>query len=59
MPQAPWTWIRAGDRRQPWIIGVPRTPAAGHAGERRGMADRHCAAVNGCLERPSPCPASR
>jgi len=24
LPQAPWTWIRAGDR-QPWIIGVPRT----------------------------------
>jgi len=32
MPQAPRTWIRAGDRRQPGIIGVPRTPAAGHAG---------------------------
>jgi len=32
MPQAPRTWIRAGDRRQPRIIGVPRTPAAGHAG---------------------------
>lgn len=26
LPQAPWTWIRAGDRHQPWIIGVPRTP---------------------------------
>jgi hypothetical protein len=25
MPQAPRTWIRAGDRRQPRIIGVPRT----------------------------------
>ena len=25
-PQAPWTWIRAGDRHQRWIIGVPRTP---------------------------------
>jgi hypothetical protein len=25
-------WIRAGDRRQSWIIGVPRTLADGHAG---------------------------
>jgi hypothetical protein len=25
MPQAPRTWIRTGDRRQPRIIGVPRT----------------------------------
>jgi hypothetical protein len=25
MPQAPRTWIRIGDRRQPWIIGVPRS----------------------------------
>jgi hypothetical protein len=25
-----------------------RTPADGHAGERRGRADRHCALVNGC-----------
>jgi hypothetical protein len=32
MPQAPRTWIRAGDRRQPRIIGVPRTLAVGHAG---------------------------
>ncbi len=24
--------IRAGDRHQPWIIGVPRTPADSHAG---------------------------
>ena len=32
MPQATRTWIRAGDRRQPRIIGVPHTPAAGHAG---------------------------
>ena len=32
MPQAPRTWIRAGDRRQPRIIGVPRTPAADRAG---------------------------
>jgi hypothetical protein len=24
LPQAPWTWIRAGDNHQPWIIGVPR-----------------------------------
>jgi len=34
-------------------------PADGHAGERRGRADRHCAAVNGCPKRPSPYPASR
>jgi hypothetical protein len=32
LPQAPSAWIRAGDRHQPWIIGVPRTPADGHAG---------------------------
>jgi hypothetical protein len=25
MPQASRTWIRTGDRRQPRIIGVPRT----------------------------------
>jgi hypothetical protein len=25
MPQAPRTWIRTGDRRRPWIIGVSRT----------------------------------
>jgi hypothetical protein len=31
-------------------------PADGHAGERRGRADRHCAAVNGCPKRPSPYP---
>jgi len=23
LPQAPSAWIRAGDRHQPWIIGVP------------------------------------
>ena len=34
-------------------------PPDGHAGERRGRADRHCAAVNGCPKRPSPYPASR
>ena len=49
LPQAPSAWIRAGDRHQPWIIGVPRTLADGQAGERRGRTARHCAAVNGCL----------
>ena len=33
------------DRHQPWIIGVPRTPAEGRAGERRGGADGRGAAV--------------
>lgn len=32
LPQAPWTWIRAGDRHQLWIIGVPCIPADGHVG---------------------------
>ncbi len=32
LPQAPSPWIRAGDRHHPWIIGVPPTPADGHAG---------------------------
>src|SRR5690349_12233247 len=45
-PRAPWTWIRARDRYQPWITGVPRTPVDGHAGERCGGADCHGAAVN-------------
>jgi len=40
MPQAPRTWIRTEDRRQPRIIGVPPHLAGSHAREHRGRADR-------------------
>ena len=28
LPQGPSAWIRAGDRHQPWIIGVPPHPGS-------------------------------
>jgi hypothetical protein len=44
----PGPCIRAGDRRQPWIIGLTPHPGRRPCRERRNGADRHCAVVNGC-----------
>ena len=35
LPRAPSAWIRAGDRHQPWIIGVPRTRQTAKPGTLR------------------------